>query len=173
MVVVMEHHEGAPIADEEGRCAMAEALAGLWQREADFPDLAQPRSRHLWKYGKRNRVVGHADASDGRHSLDIVISRAAVEAVTTPQNVAAGGDGSGVRALRSNDVVAELKRLEGLSAEDAARLAREAVIHVGGHVERLGRSSGSRVGRLVRRGSREVWWVPEAAIGRPAASGDS
>lgn len=109
-----------------------------------------------------------ANASAGGHSLDFVISRAAVEVVTAAANLDRAEDRSGVRALRSGDVVAELRRLEGLSAEEAARLAREAVIHVGGHVERLGRGRGSRMGRLVRRGGREVWWVPEAAVCRPA-----
>jgi hypothetical protein len=105
------------------------------------------------------------NASEGEPSLAGVISRAAVEVVTAPGNLDAADDGSGVRALRSHDVVAELRRLEGLSAEEAARLAREAVIHVGGHVERLGRGQ-RRVARLVRREGREVWWVPAAAVSR-------
>jgi hypothetical protein len=96
-----------------------------------------------------------------------VISRAAVKVVTAPGNLDEVDDGSGVRALRSRDVVAELRRLEGLSAEEAARLAREAVIHVGGHVERVGHERGSRAGRLVHRRGREVWWVPAAAVSRP------
>jgi hypothetical protein len=85
-----------------------------------------------------------------------MISRAAVESVTSPDNLAESEEGSsGVRAVRDQDVVAELRRLEGLGSGAARRLGREAVIHIGGYVEPNGRNRFRRS---------EVWWVPEARI---------
>jgi hypothetical protein len=88
-----------------------------------------------------------------------MISQAAVDAVTSPGNLAEFGDRSvGVRAVHERDVVAELRRLEGLGGDEARRLGREAVIHVGGYIEPNGRH---------RLRHSEVWWVPEARIRRP------
>lgn len=92
-----------------------------------------------------------------------MISKAAVDAVTSPDNLSQFKDSStGVWAVRDKDVVAELRRLEGLGKGEARRLGREAVAHVGGHVEHVA-SGGIRAGRLQRR-HREVWWVPRTAV---------
>jgi hypothetical protein len=91
-----------------------------------------------------------------------VISRTALDAVTNPSNMSAIADAHvGVQAVEDGDVVAELRRLEGLGADEARQLGREAVIHVGGHIER--RSRGLAAGRLLRRHP-EVWWVPRSAV---------
>jgi hypothetical protein len=89
-------------------------------------------------------------------------SRAAIEAVTDPGNVSAIEDAD-IRARRveETDVVDELRRLEGLGAQEARRRAREAVVHVGGHIER--RPGGLFSGAPLRR-SRETWWVPRSAM---------
>jgi carbon monoxide dehydrogenase subunit G len=94
-----------------------------------------------------------------------VISRAAVDAVTSPENVAAPDDGgTGLRAVRDDDVVAELRRLEGLGTGEARRLGREAVAHVGGYIEQVG-SRGLRSGRArSAREAHERWWVPVTAV---------
>jgi hypothetical protein len=90
-----------------------------------------------------------------------LISRAAIEAVTDAANLSGAGDGDGgVQALRDDDVVAELRRIEGLSSGQARRLGREAVVHVGGHVQP--RAARHRI-RLSRRRD-EVWWVPTSAV---------
>jgi hypothetical protein len=95
-----------------------------------------------------------------------VISRTAVNAVTSSENIAAPDDANtGLRAVRDDDVVAELRRLEGLGTGEARRLGREAVAHVGGYIEHVG-SRGLRPGRLVggAREAHERWWVPETAV---------
>jgi hypothetical protein len=91
-----------------------------------------------------------------------VISKAAIRAVTDPHNLASPGDPHVGVAVDDGDVVAELRRLEGLGAEEARRLGREAVIHVGGHIERT--ATGGIVPRRLRRRRDEVWWVPRSAI---------
>lgn len=92
-----------------------------------------------------------------------MISRAALDAVTSAANLSQSeDDGAGIRAVRDRDVVAELRRLEGLGESEARQLGREAVVHVGGHVEPIaGRRL--RVSRLQRQ-DREVWWVPKVAV---------
>ena len=92
-----------------------------------------------------------------------MISQAAVDAVTSPDNLSPLKDSNtGIWAVRDQDVVAELRRLEGLGEGEARRLGREAVAHVGGHVEHIA-GAGLRVGRLQRR-HREVWWVPRTSV---------
>ncbi|HEX6228931.1 MAG TPA: hypothetical protein VFZ41_05650 [Solirubrobacterales bacterium] len=99
-------------------------------------------------------------------SLSLVISRAAVEAVTSAENLSQASDEStGIMAVRAQEVVAELRRLEGLTTGEARRLGREAVIHVGGHVEPIPKGM-LRPGRLVAAERREIWWVPSTAIRR-------
>jgi hypothetical protein len=94
-----------------------------------------------------------------------MISQAAVDAVTSPDNLSQIGDSNvGIWAVCDGDVVAELRRLEGLDQGEARKLGREAVAHVGGHVEHIA-SGGLRAGRLTRR-HREVWWVPKTSIRR-------
>jgi hypothetical protein len=88
-----------------------------------------------------------------------------VEAVTAPENMDGAGDNrTGLRAVRDEDVVAELRRLEGLGTGAARRLGREAVAHVGGYIEHV--SGGIRPSHLVRsvRGANERWWVPITAV---------
>jgi hypothetical protein len=94
-----------------------------------------------------------------------VISRAAVEAVTSPENMAEQGDRlTGLQPVRDGDVVAELRRLEGLGAVEARRLGREAVAHVGGYIETAGGPGSHRlIGRLRRQ---ERWWVPTTSVRR-------
>ncbi len=83
--------------------------------------------------------------------------------MTSPDNLSQLEDNStGIWAVRDQDVVAELRRLEGLGEGEARRLGREAVAHVGGHVEQIA-GSGLGVSRLQRR-AREVWWVPRTAV---------
>jgi hypothetical protein len=92
-----------------------------------------------------------------------MISQAAVNAVTSPDNISQlKDDNTGIWAVRDRDVVAELRRLEGLGEGDARRLGREAVAHVGGHVQHIAGPS-LRVGPLQRR-HREVWWVPRSSV---------
>jgi hypothetical protein len=67
----------------------------------------------------------------------------------------------GARAVDDSDVVAELRRLEGVGAREARQLAREAVVHVGGHIERR---SGSGLFSSRLRRQRETWWVPRSAL---------
>jgi hypothetical protein len=93
-----------------------------------------------------------------------VILQAAIDAVTDAANMSSFGvPGAGVRAVCSNAVVDELRRVEGLSARDAERVAREAVVHVGGHVEARTRRGGLAAGRT-RVHRDELWWVPRSAI---------
>jgi hypothetical protein len=95
-----------------------------------------------------------------------MISHAAINAVTSPGNLAGFADSrTGFRAVRDSDVVAELSLLEGIDAGEARRLGREAVTHVGGHIEHKA-SGGLRAGRLTRgvHETRECWWVPAAAV---------
>jgi hypothetical protein len=99
-------------------------------------------------------------------SLARVISRTAVDAVTSPDNLAGADDGStGLRAVRDDDVVAELRRLEGLGIGEARRLGREAVAHVGGYIEPP-TGGGLRPSRLVKSvtAAPERWWVPVTAV---------
>jgi hypothetical protein len=91
-----------------------------------------------------------------------MLSRAAIEAVTDPGHVAPVDDLVGERRVEGPDVVTELRRLEGVGAREARQLAREAVVHVGGHVERRA-GRGMFSGRLMGR-SRETWWVPRSAV---------
>jgi hypothetical protein len=91
-----------------------------------------------------------------------MLSRAAIEAVTDPGHVAPVDEHIGERQVEGSDVVAELRRLEGVGAREARQLAREAVVHVGGHIERHG-EDGTFSGRILRR-SRETWWVPRSAV---------
>lgn len=89
-----------------------------------------------------------------------VVSRVALLAITSPENVAARGDGElGARKVRDQDVVAELQRLEGLSEQDARRSGRDAVAHIGGYIQRGVRLEGRRSGAPA-----ETWWVPEYRI---------
>lgn len=91
-----------------------------------------------------------------------MLSRVAIEAVTDPGKVSPFDEAVGARAVAESEVVAELRRLEGVGAREARQLAREAVVHVGGHVERRpGRGLVSN--RLLRR-ERETWWVPRSAV---------
>jgi hypothetical protein len=93
-----------------------------------------------------------------------MLSRAAIEAVTNPGNVSPTDDVHvGARAVEESEVVAELRRLEGIGAGEARRLAREAVVHVGGHIERRAGRNGLLSSRLLRR-PRETWWVPRSAL---------
>lgn len=93
-----------------------------------------------------------------------VISPAAIKAVTNPSNMAAHGeDLLGAQAVRSEAVVEELRRLEGLGADEARRLGRDAVAHVGGQIEIQIRRSRLAAGRGRKRRN-EVWWVPRSAI---------
>jgi hypothetical protein len=91
-----------------------------------------------------------------------MLSRAAIEAVTNPGHVAPVDEHVGEREVEDSDVVAELRRLEGVRAKEARQLAREAVVHVGGHIERRD-GSGLFSSRLLRR-PRETWWVPRSAV---------
>lgn len=81
-----------------------------------------------------------------------------------------GDVGAGLQALDDQEVVAELRRLEGLSAEEARRLGREAVLEIGGYVEprvyRGGPAAGSR-----RRRRGETWWVPRFKVRAAAKAG--
>jgi hypothetical protein len=100
-------------------------------------------------------------------TLRRVISQAAVDAVTNPANLAAfGTSGAGMRAVRMSAVIDELRQVEGLSADDARRCAREAVAHIGGHVEARKSRGGFAAGRA-RVHHYEVWWVPLSAIREP------
>jgi hypothetical protein len=93
-----------------------------------------------------------------------VIPDTAIEAVTWARNMSAFGDHSGsLQAVRRNEVVAELRELEGLSEKAARQLGREAVQHVGGEVEPVIRRGGIAAGRM-RSHADEVWWVPRSAI---------
>lgn len=82
-----------------------------------------------------------------------------MDAVTDAGNISSLGDaGAIIQAVRDSDVVAELRRLEGLSVSEARHVGREAVIHVGGHIEpRIRR-------RRWRTKHDETWWVPSSAI---------
>ncbi len=93
-----------------------------------------------------------------------MLSRAAIEAVTDPDNLSPIADADvGARAVEDSEVVAELRRLEGVGAGEARRLAREAVVHVGGHIERRARRGGLAARRVTRRRT-ETWWVPPSAV---------
>jgi len=94
-----------------------------------------------------------------------VILQAAIDAVTDAANVSPFVVPGGVRAVRSNAVLDELRRVEGLGAKAAERVAREAVIHVGGHVTARTRRGGLAAGRM-RVHHDEVWWVPRSVIRR-------
>ena len=96
-------------------------------------------------------------------SLRRVLSQAAIEAVTDPASLAQFGEPSGMRFLRSDDVVAELRRIEGIGEGEARQLGRDAVAHVGGHVEPRVYRGGIAAGRI-RRHHVEVWSVPRSAI---------
>jgi hypothetical protein len=91
-----------------------------------------------------------------------MLSRAAIEAVTDPGHVAPLDEHVGEREVEGSDVVAELRRLEGVGSREARQLAREAVVHVGGHIERGG-DGGLLSARILRR-PRETWWVPRSAV---------
>jgi hypothetical protein len=92
-----------------------------------------------------------------------MLSRAAIEAVTDPRHVSPLDEiGIGAREVEDSDVVAELRRLEGVGTREARRLAREAVVHVGGHIEV--RSGDGLVSSRLRRRRRETWWVPRSAL---------
>ena len=94
-----------------------------------------------------------------------MISKAAIDAVTSPVNLASFGGNAGMRAVRDQDVVAELRRIEDISEGEARRLGRDAVAHVGGWVEPKA-GGGSRSGRLTRSVARmwECWWVPSSSV---------
>ena len=93
-----------------------------------------------------------------------MISQAAIDAVTDSTNMSSFGDASaGVQAVRADDVVAELRRIDGLGAGEARRLGREAIAHVGGHIEPRVRRGGLAAGRYRSR-HEEIWWVPRSAI---------
>lgn len=93
-----------------------------------------------------------------------MLSRAAIEAVTDPGNMSSLADEDvGVRAVEDSEVVAELRRLEGLGANEARELAREAVLHVGGHIEQRPRNGSLAAVRVIRR-RKETWWVPRSAV---------
>jgi hypothetical protein len=94
-----------------------------------------------------------------------VISQAAIEAVTSPENLASFGGNAGMRAVREQDVVAELRRIEDISEGEARRLGRDAVAHVGGWVEPKAKG-GLRPRRLTRSVARmlECWWVPSSSV---------
>ena len=93
-----------------------------------------------------------------------MIPQAALDAVTDAANMSSFGvPGASERAVRDTEVVAELGRLEDLSAEEARRLGREAVESVGGRIEPRILRGGLAAGR--RRDTHdEVWWVPCSAI---------
>jgi hypothetical protein len=90
-------------------------------------------------------------------------SQRVIEVVTDPAHASSIGDvGAGLQALRDEDVVAELRRLEGLSAAEARRLGRETVLELGGYVEPRVHRDGGGGRRLERRG--ETWWLPRIRI---------
>jgi hypothetical protein len=92
-----------------------------------------------------------------------MLSKAAIEAVTDPGHVSPIDDAYvNARAVDDSDVVSELRRLEGIGAREARQRAREAVVHVGGHVE-VRRGEGLVSSRVLRR-PRETWWVPRSAV---------
>jgi hypothetical protein len=93
-----------------------------------------------------------------------VISRAAIDAVTNPANLSSSGDAyAGMQAVRDQEVVAELRELEGLGAGKARQLGRDAVAHIGGQIEFKVNRGGPAAGRILRRRV-EVWWVPRTAV---------
>jgi hypothetical protein len=93
-----------------------------------------------------------------------VISQTAIDVVTDAANMSSFGDaGIGVQAVRTEAVVDELERLEGVDAGEARQLARDAIAHIGGQIEvKVGRR-GLAAGR-VRRQVDEWWWVPRSTI---------
>ncbi len=89
-----------------------------------------------------------------------MISKVALDAITSPDHVAELVEVDlGARKVRDREVVAELRRLEGLSEQDARQLGRDAVAHIGGHVQRGVRLGGRRAGTPT-----ETWWVPEYRV---------
>lgn len=94
-----------------------------------------------------------------------------IDVLTDPAMVSSVGDiGAGLQAVHDDEVVAELRRLEGLSAEEARRLGREAVLEIGGYVEpRIYRDGSPTGSRRRRRG--ETWWVPRFKIRSAARAG--
>ena len=89
-----------------------------------------------------------------------MVSRVALQVVTSPDNVAERTDTElGARKVRDQDVVAELQRLEGLSEQDARRSGRDAVAHIGGYIQRGVKLEGRRAGAPT-----ETWWVPEYRV---------
>lgn len=93
-----------------------------------------------------------------------MLSKAAIDAVTDPNHMSSFADAHiGVQAVQDSEVVAELRRLEGVGANEARQLAREAVVHVGGHIEQRARRRGLAAGRMIRRRT-ETWWVPRSAV---------
>lgn len=96
-----------------------------------------------------------------------MISKAAIEAVTNPDNMTPWVDGDqAITAVDEGSVVDELRRLdEALSVEEARRMGREAVAHLGGQV--LVVHSRRRTGRAGSRGEEQdqaAWWVPNRQI---------
>jgi len=83
-----------------------------------------------------------------------------------------GDSGSGFRAVRKSEIIGTLRGM-GLDAAEARALARKAVAHVGGYVERGTHVGGLAAGRR-RRTLVETWWIPvsaisETGVGRSAA----
>jgi hypothetical protein len=90
----------------------------------------------------------------------------AIAAVTDCANLSAfGHSGSGFRTVRKSEIIGAL-RSRGLDATEAKVLAREAVAHVGGYVERGTHVGGLAAGRR-RRTPVETWWIPVSAISEP------
>jgi hypothetical protein len=90
---------------------------------------------------------------------------AALAAVTNPDNLAMGGSGDALRALRQDRVVDELCEAEGVEAGEAKALALDAISHLGGRIDTK-HSGGLRPGSITRRLAdvREEWLVPASAI---------
>lgn len=95
-----------------------------------------------------------------------MVEQAAIDAVTSVENLSSfGNPGAQFRVVHDANAVAQLSDGEGLDAAEARRLARQAVIDVGGYVEPIA-SRGPCSGRLSRRVNelRECWRIPVAAV---------
>jgi hypothetical protein len=93
----------------------------------------------------------------------VILSDAAIAAVTNRANVSNIAPPGNVQAVNEQKAIAELRETAGVDTDEARVAAREAVTAIGGHIESKRRQGGSAAGRM-RTYHSEIWWVPRDAL---------
>lgn len=97
------------------------------------------------------------------------LSKAVLDAITNPSNHAQFQTfGRGLRALRDQEVVEEIRDATGVSEHEARIAARNKIAELGGHIG-WPKAPVQITGHLSRFHRHEVWWVPSHCLAASAA----